>query len=158
MTDEREELIRRIGDLQRDLARTLAHDRSLPLLASTLTMQQLKTIVLLSSLGSASGQELARYLGVGLATVTGIVDRLVAHGLVTRREDPADRRVRRVELTEAGRALTDKLTTAGTDGLMRILRQLDLDTLRTLADVLPRVVKVAEEVMREEDTLSPKMG
>ena len=42
-------------------------------------------------------------MGVSLATITGIVDRLAAQGLVTRREDPRDRRVRRVELT-AGRA------------------------------------------------------
>ena len=38
-------------------------------------------------------------MGVGLATLSGMIDRLVAHDLVARREDLQDRRVRRISLT-----------------------------------------------------------
>jgi len=93
VTDQREELIRRIGDLKRQLGRHLAYDRSLPLLASNLTMQQLKTVILLSSLGSASGQELAHRIRVSLSTVTRIVARLGCHRLVPRSYESANRRI-----------------------------------------------------------------
>ncbi|SDR20105.1 MarR family winged helix-turn-helix transcriptional regulator [Thermostaphylospora chromogena] len=149
MTDQREELIRRIGDLKRQLGRHLAYDRSLPLLASNLTMQQLKTVILLSSLGSASGQELAHRLGVSLATVTGIVDRLVGHGLVTRQEDPADRRIRRVRLSAQGRALADDITHAGAHAFSRILQRLDTSTLQALEGVLAEICAVAAELYRD---------
>ncbi|WP_285774773.1 MarR family transcriptional regulator [Microtetraspora sp. NBRC 13810] len=155
MSDERDELIHRIGDMQRDLGRAFARDRSLPLLASNLTMRQLKVVVILSSLGSASGQDLAHNLGVGLATVTGIVDRLVGHGLVTRREDPHDRRIRRVELTPEGVELTREMADAGLTGWRRLLEHLDLDTLRQLEHVTRRICEVAGELHAEE-AIQPK--
>ncbi|GAB3162261.1 MarR family winged helix-turn-helix transcriptional regulator [Microbispora hainanensis] len=142
---ERGCLITRLAELQRSMGRFFARDRSMPLLASTLTMQQLKVVMFLSFAGSTSGQELARHLGVGLGTVTGIVDRVVAQGLASRHEDPHDRRVRRVELTDAGRRLTSEIVEAGTGGYIRLLRRLDTETLRTMETVMRRI----EDVMRE---------
>ncbi|MGH3664048.1 MAG: MarR family winged helix-turn-helix transcriptional regulator [Micromonosporaceae bacterium] len=141
--DARQELIDRISDLQRDLGRIWAHDRSLPLLASMLTMQQLKVVMILSFQDSASGQELAKSLDVSLGTVTGIVDRLVARKLVRRREDPEDRRVRRVALTTAGRALADELRNAGLAKFRTVLDQLDVETLRSFHEVMQKIRDVA---------------
>ncbi|MFH9347873.1 MarR family winged helix-turn-helix transcriptional regulator [Kitasatospora sp. NPDC017646] len=45
---------------------------------------------------------LADLLACDASNVTGIVDRLEAHGLVRREVDPADRRIKRVTLTEEG--------------------------------------------------------
>ncbi|WP_310742248.1 MarR family transcriptional regulator [Microbispora sp. H13382] len=142
---ERGCIIARLAELQRSMGRFFARDRSMPLLASTLTMQQLKVVMFLSFAGSTSGQELARHLGVGLATVTGIVDRVVAQGLASRHEDPHDRRVRRVELTEAGRRLTSEIIEAGTGGYIRLLRRLDTETLRTMETVMRKI----EDAMRD---------
>ncbi|GGM59848.1 hypothetical protein GCM10010106_02000 [Thermopolyspora flexuosa] len=141
--DERSRVIGRIIEVQRDLARALAHDRSSPLLDSNLTIRQLKVIMILAFHGSQSGQDLARSLGVGLATVTGIVDRLVNHRLVERHEDPADRRVRRVRLTAEGRALADRLIDAGNEHFRALLSYLDLDTLRTLETIMHRIRQAA---------------
>ncbi|MFC6901244.1 MarR family transcriptional regulator [Nonomuraea dietziae] len=109
-------------------------------------MRQLKVVILLSCTGSASGQELAGNLGVGLGTVTGIVDRLVGHGLVTRHEDPHDRRVRRVQLTDAGRALVEEINDAGLRNYRRIMERLDLDSLRSLADITAKIAAIAAEL------------
>ncbi|WP_063813574.1 MarR family winged helix-turn-helix transcriptional regulator [Herbidospora daliensis] len=149
--DEREQLIDWIADTQRLLGRVFARDRSLPLLATTLTMQQLKVIVALSFHESASGQELARELGIGLGTLTGIVDRLVAHGLLTRREDPADRRVRRLTLTTEGRTLTDDMLDAGASNWRQLLTRLDTDTLRDMSRVMRRISEVITEELGSSD-------
>ena len=45
---------------------------------------------------------LSRFLGCHDSNVTGLVDRLEARGLVERRSDPTDRRVKLVALTDAG--------------------------------------------------------
>ncbi|MDF2708068.1 MAG: MarR family transcriptional regulator [Nonomuraea muscovyensis] len=145
MIDEREDLIRRVTEAQRGLGRAFAHLRS-PLFTSNLTMRQLKVVLLLSLKGSVSGQDLAHDLGVGLGTVTGIVDRLVSHGLVSRHEDPNDRRVRRVELTPAGTRLIEEINDAGLQHFRRIMEHLDLDTLRALDHVTRRLREVAEEL------------
>ncbi|RCG20113.1 MarR family transcriptional regulator [Sphaerisporangium album] len=145
--DEREELIARIGEAQHALGRVFAHDRSMPLLALNLTMQQLKVTLILAGRGSASGQELAHTLGTGLGTVTGIVDRLVAQGLVSRHEDPHDRRIRRIRLTDAGIRMTEELADAGLAGYRRLLDALDLDTLRQLEHVMRKLQEAATELI-----------
>ncbi|MCF6472656.1 MarR family transcriptional regulator [Nonomuraea sp. MG754425] len=149
MSNEREDLIRRITDTQRGLGRLFAQHQS-PLFTSNLTMRQLKVVMVLSVSGSASGQDLAHNLGVGLGTVTGIVDRLVAHGLVSRHEDPHDRRVRRVELTPAGAGLIEEINNAGIQQYRRIMEHLDTETLRTLDHVTRTIRDVACELASTE--------
>src|SRR6266699_2954728 len=57
----------------------------------------------LRNLGEPRSQrELAQCLKFDASNVTAIVDRLEERGLVERRVDPSDRRVRRVVLTPAG--------------------------------------------------------
>jgi MarR family transcriptional regulator, organic hydroperoxide resistance regulator len=56
-----------------------------------------------------SGAELTARLRIDSATITGIIDRLVAAGWVLRTRDAVDRRVQRVQLTKAGRSLRDEL-------------------------------------------------
>jgi DNA-binding MarR family transcriptional regulator len=148
--EEREELIRRISDIQSGLGRLAAQDHSSPLFTSNLTMRQLKVVILLSCAGSLSGQALAAQLDVGLGTVTGIVDRLIAHGLVVRREDPQDRRVRRVALTDAGSTLVEQIGDAGLRSYRLIMQHLDTQTLRDLAEVTAKIRQAAERVLPDE--------
>jgi len=56
-----------------------------------------------------SGAELTARLRIDSATITGIIDRLVASGWVVRERDAVDRRVQRVQLTEAGQSLRGEL-------------------------------------------------
>jgi DNA-binding MarR family transcriptional regulator len=59
--------------------------------------------------GSMSMRELATRLGGHASNATGIADRLAARGLVERREDPDDRRVKRVDLTQEGAVTRNRL-------------------------------------------------
>jgi DNA-binding MarR family transcriptional regulator len=54
-------------------------------------------------------RELAETMHCDAGNVTGLVDRLEERGLVTRREDMADRRRKVVTLTDRGRATRDRL-------------------------------------------------
>ncbi len=67
---------------------------------------------LLYALGSGrplSQHEVADRLHCEPSNVTGLIDRLEAKGLVERRPDPADRRVKRLVATKKGRALITQL-------------------------------------------------
>jgi DNA-binding MarR family transcriptional regulator len=129
---EKDLAIARIMELQQRFQHMLASDRSNPFFELNLTMPQLKVMLILATRGGAGGQELVSVLGVTLATMTGIVDRLVAANLVTRREDPTDRRVRRIDLTDTGRQLMDRLVSAGAEHQRRMLDRLDLAELHTV--------------------------
>src|SRR5690606_38743085 len=122
VNDERDDLIRQIIEIQRDLGRALARRQS-PLFSSNLTMRQLKVIMLVAAEGSATGQDLAQHLGVTLGTVTGLVDRL---------EDPQDRLMRSISRTPAGRNLIEEINNAELREYRQIRKHLDLETMRCL--------------------------
>src|SRR5438034_3567078 len=82
----------RVLQLQDTLLAAMQKGRPSAWLTLDLTMSELKTLIVLGAAGNASGGILANALGVGLSTVTGIVDRLRDQGLVSRGEDPNDRR------------------------------------------------------------------
>jgi DNA-binding MarR family transcriptional regulator len=130
---DREQVIGRILETQRQLRRRLTEQGAHPLLDVQLTMSQLKVMIVLGRLGATSGQDLARRTGFSLATLTGVVDRLVVQDLVSRREDPSDRRVRRLELTPAGTELIDRLIAAGEEQQHRMLDRLEDDGLDLVA-------------------------
>ncbi|AVT31391.1 MULTISPECIES: MarR family transcriptional regulator [unclassified Plantactinospora] len=137
----RHDLIAQIMETQREMQHLFANDPANPLFTLHLTLPQLKALLVLSAHGSIAGQELSTAMGVSLATMTGMVDRLVAQGLVTRREDPHDRRVRRIELSGPGRDLVDRFVTAGAEKMRRILDRLSDDELRTVAHCSALLVK-----------------
>ena len=66
----------------------------------------------LSDVGCMSQAALASHVHLEGATITHHIDRLEAAGLVRRQLDPDDRRVRRLELTDAGAELHSRLLAA----------------------------------------------
>ena len=63
------------------------------------------TLLSIKSQASANQRELAGMIGIQGATLTHHLNAMEKQGLLTRRRDPANRRVHRVELTDAGEAL-----------------------------------------------------
>ena len=71
-------------------------------------------LISLKSRSLASQRELAEAVGIQGATLTHHLDAMESAGLVTRRRDPANRRLHLVELTPAGDALFLRLRDAAT--------------------------------------------
>ena len=69
-------------------------------------------LISLKSQRLGNQRELAEAVGIREATLTHHLNAMDAQGLVTRRRDPANRRVHLVELTEAGEALFLRLRAA----------------------------------------------
>ena len=140
----RESLSQRILDEQRRLFRAArvayAHD----LIALDLTMQQLKVIVLVDAMGGATSKQLARRLGIGPSTMSGIVDRLYEHELVMRAEDPSDRRVTRITLTPHGMDVLDRLDRGRRANVARLLGRLSEVDLELVVGAYAAMADAAE--------------
>ncbi len=142
MDDERSRLVQEVLDRQAELYRSLRPAREW--LEVDLTMSQVKILFLLYSEGPASMGQLAASLGVTLPTVTGIIDRLVEHGLVLREEHPHDRRLVVSRLTPRGSATAERLHQAGRTRLASVLDSLSVDELQQVVtglQVLCRAVQ-----------------
>jgi MarR family transcriptional regulator for hemolysin len=109
-------------------------------------------LVLLSLRTRALGtqRELAEVVGIQGATLTHHLNAMERDGLVTRRRDPANRRVHRVELTDAGLVLFDRLRAAAADHDRRLRTGLSAVEVDRLAGLLDRLRdNVAERVPRQ---------
>jgi long-chain acyl-CoA synthetase len=87
----------------RVLAR-LARQVELAVATTDLTLAQYRVLILLGE-GKEAASALAEKLAVSRPSVTGVVDGLVARGLVQRDHDPDDRRRVGHALTQSGRRL-----------------------------------------------------
>jgi MarR family transcriptional regulator, transcriptional regulator for hemolysin len=98
-------------------------------------------LVLVSLKGQrlANQRELADAVGIREATLTHHLNTMDALGLVTRRRDPANRRVHLVELTEKGEATFHRLRGAASAFDQRLRRGISGADLANLEEVLGRL-------------------
>lgn len=94
--------------------------RSLATVEETVTVAQFRSLVVLASKGSSTLAHLAGELGVTSSTAQRQVERLVGSGLVSRTENPLDRREVVIELTKAGRRVVDTVTNRRRQAIARI--------------------------------------
>jgi MarR family transcriptional regulator for hemolysin len=87
----------------------------------------------------AAQRELAEAVGVEGPTLTHHLNRMEAAGLVTRSGDPANRRVHRVELTEAGQEAFRRLLATVTAFDRRLRRGLSREQVEDLEELLGRL-------------------
>jgi MarR family transcriptional regulator for hemolysin len=83
--------------------------------------------------------ELAELLDLQPITLTRLLDRLAANGLIERKPDPNDRRANRLYLTPAARPLLDRLAELGSDMMDTVLEGFDRKTAERLLHDLEAV-------------------
>lgn len=95
-----------------------------------------------------TASELAERLRIGNSRLTPLVDRLVRQGLVSRAESGNDRRVRRIELTEAGRTVAVQLLNLETQLHQELLSQFPDSERAALVETLQRLKLAMDEIRR----------
>ncbi len=102
-----------------------------------LSMTQLKILHILDhSDHELTPSELAQFIGLSPAATGRAVDAMARSGLVSRRDDDADRRVKRLALTPDGLAAVARITEARIAGLARLVDHLDDDQRSALSAAL----------------------
>ncbi len=113
--------------------------------AAGLTPAQLRVLqIIVGTGGSSTPKALATQMGVSQATVTVLVDKLVARGLVTRVRSSADRRQTNVVVTEKGRAATDEAPDALQQRYVKAFQQLEDWEQAQLVSSLERVAAMLD--------------
>ena len=84
---------------------------------------------------------LAEAIGADKTRIIGTLDELQQRGYIERRPDPADRRVRLLEITTSGRAVKDAAQAEIQREEERLLGELDDDERRVFLAVLARLTR-----------------
>jgi MarR family transcriptional regulator, transcriptional regulator for hemolysin len=96
-------------------------------------------LISLKSRQPGNQRELADAVGIREATLTHHLNTMDAQGLVTRRRDPANRRVHLVGLTEDGEAAFHRLRSVAIAFDQRLRRGITDDDVANLAELLGRL-------------------
>lgn len=96
-------------------------------------------LISLKTQPTSNQRELAGAVGIQGATLTHHLNAMEADGLITRRRDPANRRVHQVRLTEQGETLFHRLATAARTHDQRLRAGFGEDELATLERLLGRL-------------------
>ena len=144
---DRAELIEEIIQLQQQVVQVEhAMERHAPeaWMELSLTIGQLKSLFFIDFEGSTNFKKLATALGVTPPNVTGIIDHLVEQELVSREENPEDRRMLLLKTTDKGKALLARLRESMITRMSGILTQLSLEELSALAKGLSALARAGE--------------
>lgn len=121
-----------VGQALESLLRHLVASNVPAFLGVDVTMSQAKVLHVALLHPDISMSALAAELQVSASAISGLVDRLVEHGYVDRREDPTDRRQQLVNLTPTGRDTVDRLREFGAGHVRPLLAHLTSSELRAL--------------------------
>lgn len=112
-----------------------------------LSVTQLKALCALDGHGEdRSLKALADSLGISLPTMSRAIDSLFERGFVRRQEDPVDRRMKRVGLTDAGRRVPLALNEARLSALQELIGSLQEREAGALGRALRLILERREEI------------
>jgi DNA-binding MarR family transcriptional regulator len=97
---------------------------------------QLVTLFLLVSEGELTVKQVAEFLGRSVSATSRMLDQLVVRGLVCRREDERDRRVKQVSLSESGRSFVHTLEQKRVEAQMMVMAYLSPEESAVVAQAM----------------------
>jgi DNA-binding MarR family transcriptional regulator len=144
---EREALSRDMAALANFLMRTANMGTFNTIAELDLSFTQIKALCALDADGEErSVKALAESLGVSLAAMSRAIDGLFDRGFVHREEDAADRRMKRVGLTDAGRAVPQALNEARLSALQELMSSLVDEEADALAHALGLILERRDDI------------
>lgn len=112
-----------------------------------LTLPQLRVLLVLRAHPGTATHELSSKLGVTMSTISGLVDKLVRAGLVERCQDPDDRRVVPLRLTEQGEALVGEVRQINQTYLESLISLLGPEDVERATPLLERLAEAADSAL-----------
>lgn len=111
-----------------------------------LTMAQAKLLYVVMAAGELSLSEIAGQLRVTPSTASGAVDHLVSLGMISRTDDPANRRQLRVSVTPLGTKTIEQireLTSRQLRALFEVISDADLEVVARATQIMSDAVSDA---------------
>jgi DNA-binding MarR family transcriptional regulator len=117
--------------------------------AASLSVPQFRVLTFLSRMPGAALAGVAEHLGVARSTASAIVDRLVRRKLVSRTEDPQERRCVVLTLTPTGAQLLQESREAAWARMAKVLAGLTPADLAQVTEGLMRLGNVFKAIVAD---------
>ncbi len=111
-----------------------------------LSRSMIGTLFHLSHRDHAGVTDLGEHLGVSSAAASQMLEHLVEEGLIERTEDPDDRRMKKITLTDKGSRVMKESVSARLGWLEQLTTNLSKDEKRQITSAMDLIIKKAEEM------------
>ena len=98
----------RVGSIMSVVMRSFLKNQTTKFYQLKVTIPQFAILNFLNTKGDHKMTDMAKFMNVSTAAITGIIDRLAKSGYVVRKHDPDDRRIVQVKITPKGNDLVKK--------------------------------------------------
>ncbi|MCJ7744343.1 MAG: MarR family transcriptional regulator [Dehalococcoidales bacterium] len=146
---DKKEVMNEIMELQRRMSQVIIPYAIASWRELDVPLAQLKSLLIIAGKGETNFSTLAQDLRVTPGNVTGIIERLVEQGLVSRKPSPEDRRIIWLQATDKGRDLLANLMESQTRHMARILEYMSLEDLKSLLRGLSGFIHAVGEHQKE---------
>lgn len=152
-------LHRKVMDLRETVEQILYQFRLMDTISTNgphvhLSCQEIRLVEFLGDKGSRIMRELAEFLLLAVNSVTSVVDNLEKKGIVQRQRSETDRRVVRVELTDAGRVVYKAVLDEKVQLFKTMLSSLTEEEQEIFMVLFRKIARAGWSVMRKKQKSS----
>lgn len=140
----------KLSQLLPTIMREFGRRNSSGLLKIRMTLPQFFILDFLSESTRAKMKDLADFMRVSTAAMTGIVDRLVKIGYAVRVYDPTDRRIINIEITRRGREVIRKIHQQRRQMIIKVFGRISQAEREAYLRILTRIREV---LIKEEGNI-----
>lgn len=105
-----------------------------------ITFPQLMALQILSQKNECQMSELAKSINVSFSTATGMINRLIKHGLVSRRHGIKDRRAVIVTVTNKGKKIVKEVYSQKRKGMIQLFKRLSAEERSVYIGIIEKLV------------------
>lgn len=139
-----------MGFLIYEVARAFTNAYAILMAPLGLTRPQARVIACVFRYPGITQVDLAEYIGVGRMAMSGLIDRMEAKDLVSRSDDPSDRRIRRIFLTKNARKSLPQLREIADTLYGEGLSSINKSDLNTTREVLSSIRENLQNLLADQ--------
>lgn len=147
---ERESLARSISQFRRAIVRDFVFNILRAFVDFDFSLPQMATLLLLDEEGELTIKQVTEILGRSVSATSRMLDQLVERGMVSRREDEHDRRVKRVANTEKGRTLIATLEQRRADAQIAVMEYFTAEEQAEISRAMALLAEAGQRRRRHE--------
>lgn len=148
--------VQEFGELLSVMVRSFAAFERSEIFCCGVTMSQCSTILGIGKKGTMTMNALSEWMSLATSTMTRIVDNLVRDGYVEREQDPQDRRVVQVSLTEKGAQLFQAIKEIYREYHRKIVENIPAGELHRVVESLTMLIEAIRKTPLMDNNICTK--
>ncbi len=140
-----------LGFLVYDVARGFTNAYSTLMSPLGLTRPQARVLACVLRYPGITQVDLAEYIGVGRMAMSGLIDRMESKDLVSRSDDPSDKRVKRIFLTRNAKKLLPDMQAIADTLYRECISSLNKNDLKVTRSVLQSIKTNLQQLLADHD-------